>query len=354
MLVLLLSLACRSSDTDGTGDRHVLDSGGAEGDPSDDTGGGEAAACAVPGIRVVGDQLCVNGAPGRLVGANGMHVFGPGSADMAGWGLRLSREFIGNMDQQPIDGGPIQDRHGSWLHPLRDVVDDNRASGLVTLLSPMGWDGIDLIYAEEPSEVEWRSPYDARLYAMAAAFAGDPDVWISVWNEPYTWTGEGFEPERWLDDMNGLVALVRSAGFDGVVAVPGSHMGQGADVWVTHGGALEDPAQNHIFDLHAYERWLIDQSPEEAASVLAQVDAAGLCWMVGEVAPVNAGATMDPRPFLSLEAVQARTVSAWLWKYSDTDPDALLRLDGTPNDEGNFAWGTSYRALAAGEELSGG
>jgi mannan endo-1,4-beta-mannosidase len=323
-----------------------------EGDsPGPEDSGEEGTICPPTGVVVRGGELCISGAPGRLVGANGMHVFGPGSEDMASWGLGLSREFIGNMDEQPIDGWPLQDSRGSWLHPLRDVVEDNRAHGLLTLLSPMGWDGEELIYASEPSEVPWRSDYDERLAAIAAAFAEDPDVWISVWNEPYDWTGEGFSEDRWLEDINSLVAVVRGVGFSGVIALPGSHMGQGAEVWISHGALVDDPLDNHIFDLHAYERWLLERSPTEAEEELDQLDQAGLCWMVGEIAPYNAGEPMDPRSFLQLPPVQRRSLSAWLWKYSDSDPDALLRADGSPNDLDNAQWGSTWRSLAAGEPL---
>jgi hypothetical protein len=43
-----------------------------------------------------------------------------------------------------LDGGPSQDANGAWLHPFRDVVADNHANGSVTVLSPMGWDRVEL------------------------------------------------------------------------------------------------------------------------------------------------------------------------------------------------------------------
>ena len=55
--------------------------------------------------------------------------------------------------------------------------------------------------------------------------------------------------------------------------------------------------------------------------------------MIGEIAPMNAGTLMDPRPFLDLPEVVERPVTAWLWKRSDTDLDALLG-SGTTWDVG--------------------
>ncbi len=313
--------------------------------------GDSAAPCPDGAWRVQDGVICNDGVAARPVGANGMHVFGPGSADMAAWGMGIAREFIGNVRDVPVDGGPIQDANGSWLHPLRDVVADNRANGLVTVLSPMGWDGVEMLYGDDPAQTTYYADYLERLSTFAAAFSGERDVWISLWNEPYVWTGEGFDPDVWLRDQQALLDVVRATGNDSIVLVPGSHMGQGVEVWTTHGAALLDPAGAAgavVFDVHAYERWLLERTPETAGADLAALDDAGLAWMVGEIAPMNAGELMDPRPFLALPEVSARPVTGWLWKYSDTDTDAILDSTGAPNDRDNHEWGSTMRALAAG------
>jgi mannan endo-1,4-beta-mannosidase len=297
---------------------------------------------------VADGHLCHAGRVARPVGANAMHVFGGTSADMVGWKLGLVREFIGNLKETPLDGPwAIQDKQGSWLHPLRKIVDDNRANGLVTVLSPMGWDGVTPLFGKSPGKADFLNEYEARQEALARTFAGERDVWIELWNEPYDWTGAGFSADDWLADMQRLVDAVRRSGNDSIVVVPGSHMGQGTDVWLTHGARLKDPANGLLFDLHAYERWLLDRTPGQAAEALDRIDESGLAWMVGEVAPMNAGTLMDPRPFLSLPQVSARPVAAWLWKRSDTDPDALLTSTGGPHDAGNHAWGSSFRQYAS-------
>jgi mannan endo-1,4-beta-mannosidase len=321
------------------------------GDSATDTGSDTQTTCP-PGDWIIhAGQVCHQGAPARPVGANGMHVFGPGSADMATWNMTIAREFIGNVRDVPLSGWPIQDENGSWLHPLRDVVDDNRANGIVTILSPMGWDGVDALLGEDPSSVVWYVDYEARLGEIAAEFAGERDVWISLWNEPYTWTGDGFDPDEWLRDQQALIDVVRATGNDSLVLVPGSHMGQGVEVWTTHASRLVDPADGLLFDVHLYERWMVDRTPEQAQADLDALDALGIAWMVGEIAPMNAGTLMDPRLYLSLPAVQARPVTAWLWKYSDTDLDALLTVAGEPNDVGNNAWGSTMRGVAEAQEV---
>lgn len=140
---------------------------------------------------------------------------------------------------------------------------------------------------------------------------------------------------------------VRATGNDSILVIPGAHMGQGTDVWLTHAAQLTDPAEALVFDVHAYERWLLDRDTAAARDALRALDDARIPWMVGEIAPMNAGTLMDPRPFLALPEVARRPVTAWLWKRSDTDLDALLDSAGNPNDRDNHAWGSTVRALAA-------
>ena len=52
----------------------------------------------------------------------------------------------------------------------------------------------------------------------------------------------------------------------------------------------------------------------------------------GEVASVNAGVLMNPEPFLNIIHNNQMSYAAWLWKFDETDQDALLRTEGLPND----------------------
>jgi mannan endo-1,4-beta-mannosidase len=65
----------------------------------------------------------------------------------------------------------------------------------------------------------------------------------------------------------------------------------------------------------------------------------------GETAPLNAGVLMDTRPFLDSVYNKGLSVCAWVWKYDNSDKDALLNATGLPNDNANNSWGSAYRAL---------
>jgi mannan endo-1,4-beta-mannosidase len=38
--------------------------------------------------------------------------------------------------------------------------------------------------------------------------------------------------------------------------------------------------------------------------------------------------------------------AAWLWKYDETDQDALLTTQGLPNNFNNNNWGSLYNEIA--------
>jgi hypothetical protein len=78
-----------------------------------------------------------------LGGANALHVYGGFSGEMRAWNVTLVREFIRNLKDQPITGAATySNASGAWFHPLRAIVDSNRANGMVTILCPFGWDSL--------------------------------------------------------------------------------------------------------------------------------------------------------------------------------------------------------------------
>jgi mannan endo-1,4-beta-mannosidase len=128
-----------------------------------------------------------------------------------------------------------------------------------------------------------------------------------------------------------------------IVLVPGAESGQADAVLLTKGPMLLQGRSNILFDLHAYEKWLLGTT---AASVVSRIDAlqrAGLAMLFGEIAPFNAGAPMDVR--LVLDAAVQRRIGAlaWVWKDDASDRTALRTASGDPNDAGNAAWGTTFR-----------
>ncbi len=59
----------------------------------------------------------------------------------SGYGFQIVRVPIDDMSACPIytSDGTINTPIG-WLHPLQDIVNNNRSLGLITILSPFGWD----------------------------------------------------------------------------------------------------------------------------------------------------------------------------------------------------------------------
>lgn len=295
-------------------------------------------------FAIVGSAIQQNGRPVTLAGANALHVYGGTSDAMPSWRVAIVREFIRNLNDQPITGAAVYSTTSrAYFHSLRTVVQNNRRNGLITILCPFGWDTLEVL-GLNPSEQSFYPAYKARMRAIATEFRNEPDVWLEVWNEPYWWDGgRGYSDDIWLRDMQDMVDNIRSTGNMNIVLVPGAESGQADAVLLTKGPMLLQGRSNILFDLHAYEKWLLGTT---AASVVSRIDAlqrAGLAMLFGEIAPFNAGAPMDVR--LVLDAAVQRRIGAlaWVWKDDASDRTALRTASGDPNDAGNAAWGTTFR-----------
>ncbi len=293
---------------------------------------------------VVGNTFQKNGVSTSWRGANAMHVFGGNSSDMNSWNVDIVREFIGNMRDTPLTGYPVN-VGGTYLYSLQNIVNDNRANGKVTILCPFGWDGSAAteFVGQNPSQTSWWVSYKTKYRAIAKQFKNQPDVWLEVWNEPYWYDrSHGYSDALWLSDMKAMVDNIRSTGATNIVLVPGAETGQDESVLLARGPSLLSGRTNVGFDIHAYEKWLRDTQPS-VESRIQSVKTAGLSMLFGEVGPFNTAEIMNPANFLAAARTQQSTVSAWFWKYDGTDLDALLNIDGTPNDNGNNSWGSTYR-----------
>ena len=303
-----------------------------------------AIAQAVDTYTIAGNTFQKNGVATSWRGANALHVFGGSSSDMNSWGVDIVREFIGNMRDTPLIGYPIN-VNGTYLYSLQNIVNDNRANGKVTILCPFGWDGTSAteFLGQNPSKTAWWKSYKTKFKTIANQFKNQPDVWFEVWNEPYWYDrSRGYSDTLWLSDMKAMVDNIRSTGATNIVLVPGAETGQDEKVLLAKGPSLLVGRSNVGFDIHAYEKWLGDTQGSVENRIQA-VKNAGLAVLFGEVAPLNAGTLMNPTNFLAAARAQSSTVSAWLWKYDGTDPDALLNADGTANDNSNNNWGSTYR-----------
>ena len=296
-------------------------------------------------LAITGPTITKNGVPVTFAGANALHVYGGSSDAMPGWRVGIVREFIRNLNDQPVTGAVTYSTTSkAYFHSLRTIVTDNRRNGLVTVLCPFGWDTLEVL-GLNPSQQPYYGEFKARMRAIAAEFRNEPDVWLEVWNEPYWWQGgRGYTDALWLSDMQDMVDNIRATGNRNIVLVPGSQTGQSEGVILSHGTALLAGRSNILFDIHAYESWLLGASQTSIAARIAALKAAGVAIIFGETSPFNSGVQMDVQPLLNAAVAERIGVVAWLWKNDESDRSALRTTGGLPNDVNNGRWGSTFRA----------
>jgi mannan endo-1,4-beta-mannosidase len=287
--------------------------------------------------------------PLQVIGANAFHSFAAGGGDMDAWNIDIAREYVGNMKENPITGWPMQVSTGSWMHSLQSVVDSNRVHKRISIIYAFGWDGTPAtdFTGKQPSQTSWWNDYKIKMKAWANQFKNQPDVWLGVWNEPYRFDrADGYTDVQWMQDMNEMVSLIRNEGNNNIVLVPCAEQGQDESVLNNKGAAFLAGKKNILFDIHAYEKWLLVSNANVGAR-LQQLQQNKLPIFFGEVAPMNAQVLMNPKPFLDSIYNRGLSVCAWVWKYDGNDTDALLNAAGQPNDNNNNGWGTAFKTLCA-------
>ncbi|MEM0577474.1 cellulase family glycosylhydrolase [Flavobacterium polysaccharolyticum] len=292
-------------------------------------------------------KLLMNQKPIQLIGVNAFHVFGVGSTDMNTWKIDIIREFIGNIKETPLTGSPIKDATGAYLYSLENIIADNRANKRVTIICAFGWDGTPntAFTGRSPQQTNWWQEYKTRLKEWATYLKDQPDVWIEVWNEPYRYDrADGYTDQIWLQDMNELVAIIRSTGNQNIVVVPCAEQGQDESVLLNKGNEFLNGKSNILFDIHAYEKWLLD-SNSSVENRLNQLRNKNIPIIIGEIAPMNAGVLMNPKTFLDTMFDHGLSICAWVWKKDGNDIDALLTTTGEPNNNNNNNWGTTFKDL---------
>lgn len=308
-----------------------------------------------PAYTVDGAQILHHDTPYAPRGVNVMQTFGLIDQErLDDWEVAIVREFIGNLREQPLSGGAIQGADGQWLHALARIVDQNRAHGRVTILCPFGWvdeQGVQtLLTGLNPRAQPFYGVYMARLEALAKQFAGQPDVWVEVWNEPYHWdNANGYSHELWRDDMLAMVGRLRGVpGFDNIIVVPGCEQGQSEAAILQYGATLLEAYSDIVFDLHAYEKWHRETATQQRERLLT-LQAAEIPVLIGEVGVFNAGHLRDAAPFLSVVEDLGVPTLGWLWKQDTGYPNALMHDDGSPNVHQNHNWGSIFQTFLRGE-----
>lgn len=300
------------------------------------------------GYQITNSKITNNSKNIQLIGANTFHVFGAGSADMNSWNLDIAREFIGNIKETPLTGNSIQDSYGKYIYSLQNIVDENRKQNKISWICAFGWDGnsATLFTGKSPKNTFWWEDYKAKLRLWAIQFKDQNDVWIEVWNEPYRYDrADGYTDTIWLQNMNELTAIIRATGNKNIVVIPCAEQGQDESVLLNKGNEFLAGKSNILFDIHAYEKWLLD-TPTNMNNRLNTLNQYNLPIIFGETAPMNAGVLMNPDPFLNLIYDKGISVCAWVWKKDESDQDALMTRDGLPNNTNNNNWGTTFKNLA--------
>jgi mannan endo-1,4-beta-mannosidase len=285
--------------------------------------------------------------PSQLIGTNAFHSFSAGSNDMNTWNMDIVREFIGNVKEQPITGYPILDANGSYLHSLQAVVDSNRKNNRITILCPFRWNGQNNtdFTGKRPTQTYWHTDLKSKLAQWALQFKTQPDVWLEVWNEPYRYDrADGYTDDIWLSDMNELTAVIRNTGNKNIILIPCAEQGQDESVLINKAASFLNSKTNILFDIHAYEKWLL-VSNTIMGNRLQALKQNNIPVIFGEVAPLNAGVLMNPAPFLDSIYNRGISACAWVWKYDGADTDALLNAQGQPNNNANNNWGSTYKTL---------
>lgn len=302
-------------------------------------------------FAIEGAAITFEGVPITYNGVNALQTFGLGDPDLMNeWNVEIVREFIGNLREQPLTGGPILASNNVWYHPLQAIVDQNRANGKITILCPFGWVNENgerqLLTGLNPKDQSFYEDYKIKMRSIAQQFKDQPDVWIETWNEPFHWNREnGYSDEMWLDTQAELVDNLRSVeGFKNIIVVQGSEQGQAESVVLNKGKDLLEDRYNLLFDFHAYEKWLIGTTQEEISTRFTALRNAGFAFVIGEVGVENASGLMEVEHFLDAAKQNEASVMAWLWNKNSGDVNALMDDDGNPNENGNNNWGSVFRS----------
>jgi mannan endo-1,4-beta-mannosidase len=116
-------------------------------------------------------------------------------------------------------------------------------------------------------------------------------------NSTYRWDrADGYTDVIWQNDMNQIVTNIRSTGNTNIILVPCAEQGQDESVLVNVGNDFLSNKKNILFDIHAYEKWLLVTTATDRLNALQQQN---IPYMLGEIAPMNAGVLMNPQSFLN-------------------------------------------------------
>jgi endoglucanase len=148
---------------------------------------------------------------------------------------------------QPTAGGPLAPE---IVGDLEKIIAADHAAGAITVLDPHGYgfyniDGKPHDILTDPVAA---ADYVDLMRRIAVTFAHD-DVAIGLMNEPHAGDDADYA-KIW----NRAIAVIRQAGFRGVILVPHAHWSSAADItpWTPFSGHIIDPGNNWVLELHSY------------------------------------------------------------------------------------------------------
>jgi endoglucanase len=237
---------------------------------------------------------------------------------------------------QPTAQGPLAP---DIVSDLKKIIAEDHAAGAITVLDPHGYgfyniDGKPRDILTDPVAA---ADYVDLMRRIAVTFAHD-DVAIGLMNEPHAGDDVAYG-KIW----NRAIAVIRQAGFRGVILVPHAHWSSAADITprTPFSGNIIDPGNNWVLELHSYldpNGTGTDREPVGSSTIGAERLAGAIAWsrqtrvrlFLGETgAPPDAAGLAAFRTMLA-EISSAPDVfwgaavwgaGAW-WK-----PDYPMRLD---------------------------
>jgi len=283
---------------------------------------------------VEGSEILKNGLSWEFVGADNMAVFSIpyNYSTQQSQGMDISRECI---DMKLTSDATLQ-----------NMVTSARSKGQVLILSGFWYDndafsggktsypGCQLLGANPQADSRWTAVMKRWKEIASLPFIKDQtDVWINPWNEPYSWEGlDGYTNAMWENDSKAMVDNIRSSGANNIIALNGSHMGQGHDVIIERGKNVLQGRSNIIFDIHAYGRW--DVPVTTIKSRFKALHAAGNPFIIGEFA-----ANGDYAYQSIMDACRAEKVSllGWLWgQYKEPFAGIFKKYSMAPRNPDNI------------------
>jgi mannan endo-1,4-beta-mannosidase len=259
---------------------------------------------------VEGSKILKNGIDWEFVGTDNMAVFSLpyNYSPQQSQGMDITRECI---DMKMTSNSALQ-----------TLVTSARNKGQVLILAGFWYDsdafpggktaypGCQLLGANPMADSRYAAVMKRWKEIVSLPFIkNQSDVWINPWNEPYAWDGTGgYSNDMWEKDCKAIIDSIRSTGANNIIALNGSHMGQGHAVIIERGKNVRQGRSNIIFDIHAYARW--DVGVATIRSRFKALRDAGNAFIIGEFA-----ANGDYVYQSIMDACRADRVSllAWLW-----------------------------------------